>query len=123
MNLNQVTLIGRLAQDCKLTTSEQPNHDRLTFNVIVNRSYNREQYDVIPCVVWGKMANSACEWLKKGKEVAIMGELQIATVKTETGFQTYTSVKVNKLEYGSSSKKSQQVEESEEYNDVPFELL
>jgi single-strand DNA-binding protein len=123
MNLNQVTLIGRLAQDGKLSPSEKPNHDRLNFKVIVNRSYNQEEYDVIQCVVWGKLANSACKWLKKGKEVTVCGELQITTLKTETGFQTYPSIKVNKLEYGHDSKKSQQeFVTNEEYDDVTFKV-
>lgn len=83
--LNQVVLVGRLTSDPEIKKEEEKEFCKLT--LAVPRSYkniNGEyETDFIPCVLWNNIANSTCEYCKKGDIVGIKGRLQTNDNKME----------------------------------------
>lgn len=77
---NKVFLIGRLTRDpeSRVTTS---GITLTRFSLAVNRNYGKNQKenstDYITIVTWRRLAEVASQYLKKGKLVAIEGELRI----------------------------------------------
>lgn len=67
---NRIVLIGRLARDPELKTT--PNGTTVAiFTMAVDRAFNSQNgerdTDFIPIVVWRELAETCCEYLKKGK--------------------------------------------------------
>ncbi len=81
MNLNKVILIGRLAADpeARTTTSGQ---DVASIRVVTNRVWSgadgqkQEQAEFHSVTLWGRLAQIANQYLKKGGLVMIEGRLQ-----------------------------------------------
>ncbi|MBT9258152.1 MAG: single-stranded DNA-binding protein [Clostridiales bacterium] len=90
--MNQVVLIGRLTRDPEMryTASGTPVS---TFSVAVARPGNGEKNDVdfIPVVTWGKLAETCANHLAKGRQVAVLGRLQIRKWQTNEGETRYTA--------------------------------
>jgi single-strand DNA-binding protein len=80
-SLNRVQLIGNLTRDPELrqTTNGQ---NVASFGVATNRVWNdasgqkQEQVEYHNVVVWGKLAEIAGSYLKKGRKVFVEGRLQ-----------------------------------------------
>ena len=80
-SLNKVLLIGNLTRDPELRYI--PNGSAVTsFTIAVNRVYKlqsgekKEEVSFIRVVVWGRMAETCGEYLKKGSPVFVEGRLQ-----------------------------------------------
>jgi single-stranded DNA-binding protein len=99
MNFNQVTLVGRLVMDPLYSLGETESKNRLYFKLAVN--WSKDGYDVILCICYGKLANIGADYLQKGKEVLVSGNLKSANLTGKDG-QTY--VRVSRLELGNGKK-------------------
>lgn len=80
-SLNKVLLIGNLTRDPELRYI--PNGSAVTnFTLAANRVYKlqsgekKEEVSFIRVVVWGRMAETCGEYLKKGRPVFVEGRLQ-----------------------------------------------
>ncbi len=80
-SLNKVFLIGNLTRDPELRYI--PSGSAVTsFTIAVNRVYKlqsgekKEEVSFIRVVVWGRMAETCGEYLKKGRPVFVEGRLQ-----------------------------------------------
>lgn len=90
MNLNKVFIIGRLTADPQLrtTNSGQPV---AVFSVATNRVWNdrngqrQEQAEYHNIVVWGRQAEIASQFLKKGSSVFVEGRLQTRSWQDKQG--------------------------------------
>lgn len=86
--LNKCILIGRLTGDPELryTNNGKPVTN---FTVAVERPFKNSngdrKSDYIDIVAWQRLAESAAEYLKKGRLVAITGRLQIRENESEQG--------------------------------------
>ncbi|HEY3363888.1 MAG TPA: single-stranded DNA-binding protein [Symbiobacteriaceae bacterium] len=86
--LNTVVLIGRLTKDPELryTTSGKAV---ATLRLAVDRGtkdpQGNNEVDWIDCVVWEKTAETAANYLQKGRLVAVQGRLQIRQYETREG--------------------------------------
>ena len=78
--LNQCVLIGRLAQDPELRYTDEGT-PVCNFSLAVQRDFtNRDgekDTDFIDVVAWRKTGETAAQYLKKGRVVAVSGRLQI----------------------------------------------
>lgn len=80
-SFNKATLLGNLTRDPEIrnTTTGQKV---ASVSIAINRSWNdsggekREQTDFFDIVMWGKLADVAESYLKKGSKVLIEGRLQ-----------------------------------------------
>lgn len=73
--LNNVTLLGRLTRDPELryTQSQTPV---ASFTIAVDRDFNKDECDFIPCTAWKKTAEFVNRYFKKGELMCMSGRLQ-----------------------------------------------
>lgn len=80
--MNKIILIGRTTADFDLIYTKNGNAVAKA-TLAVDRRYKNsngeKETDFIPIVAWGKLAEVTAEYVKKGKQIAIEGELQIRT--------------------------------------------
>lgn len=82
MNLNRVMIAGNCTKDSELryTNSKQAV---TTFGVAINRRWKdkdgqaKEEVTFVDVEFWGKSAESAAQWLKKGTGVYVEGRLRV----------------------------------------------
>jgi len=100
--VNMVVLVGRLTRDPSYNEvqSENGSHHIVSFYLAVPRNYGRE-VNYIKVTAFGKQADFAREYLRKGKRIAVAGELMTGSYKDkETGKIVYTTeVTANRLEF------------------------
>ena len=79
--LNSVILVGRAGADPEIKYFES-GRAKTTFNIAVDRPVKRQEgvdsTDWFRIELWGKPAESAAEWVKKGKLVGIVGRLEFS---------------------------------------------
>ena len=105
--LNQLVIAGRLVSDPQIITSEN-NVKRTYVTVAVPRSYKNVDgtydTDVIRCVLWNGIAETACEYCKKGDIIGVKGRIQTSNYEKE-GEKIYTTeVIAEKISFLSSKK-------------------
>lgn len=95
-SLNQWTGIGNLGRDCELRYT--PSGAAVnTFNMACSETWNdkegakKERTEWVRIVVWGKPAESLEPYLRKGKQVAVVGKLQTKKWKDKDGHDRYTT--------------------------------
>lgn len=78
LNLNSITLAGCISCDPILTPASGEKPAKLFFGLAVKRArkYKGEPVtDFWPVTLWGAQAEAGARYLKKGKQVAVQGEL------------------------------------------------
>lgn len=85
--LNRVVLIGRLTRqpELRITPSSTPV---TTITLAVDRRPSQagtRETDFIDVVLFGKLAETTCRYLDKGRQVAIEGRLQTRNWETKEG--------------------------------------
>lgn len=112
--MNKVLLMGRLTRDpdIRSTAGEQP----LTvarYTLAVDRKFKQgeeRKADFISCVCFGKSAEFAEKYLRKGVKLAISGRIQTGSYQNKDGQTVYTTdVIVEEQEFAES--KSAQAQE------------
>lgn len=90
MNINSVTLVGRLIKDPEVRQAGEVAVADMT--LAVNRRYKKkEETTFIDVTVWGKTAEVAGQYLAKGAEVGVIGRL------TQDNWETPEGQKRSKL--------------------------
>jgi single-strand DNA-binding protein len=97
MNLNKVFLIGRLTRDPEMR-STQSGQNVCNFGLATNRTWTNsttkqkeEKTEFHNIVMWGKLAQIASQYLKKGSLALIEGRLQTRSWEDKTGNKKYTT--------------------------------
>lgn len=90
--MNKVIIIGRLTRDPEVRVSEGRENMTITrYTLAVDRRFNRDEADFIPCVVFGKSAEFAEEYFFKGMKVAVEGRIQTGSYTNKDGVKVYTT--------------------------------
>ena len=117
--MNNVCLIGRLTKDVEVRYTQTNNTMVASFTLAVNRRFAKEgeqQADFIPIVVWGKSAEFASKYFKKGMQVSIVGRIQTRAWDDQNGQKRYaTEVVAEEVGFAEGRKN-----EAEQTNDLPF---
>ena len=88
--MNKAILMGRLTKDPEIrATSEGTSIARYT--LAVDRRSKDKEADFITCVTFGKSADFAEKFLKKGKKVLVTGRIQTGSYTNKEGKKTYTT--------------------------------
>lgn len=85
--LNRVVLIGRLTKQPELRITPS-SVSVTTFTLAVDRRPNQagqREADFIDVVVFGKLAETVCKYMDKGRLVAVEGRLQTRSFETKDG--------------------------------------
>ena len=119
--LNKVILMGRITQD--LEVKQTPSGvSVLSFTVAVQRSYAKQgeekQTDFISCVAWRQQAEFIGKYFKKGRMIAIEGNLRTRTYDDKNGTKHYvTEVFVDNVSFtGEKADDLQQNNQSSQQN-------
>ncbi len=94
MDLNKAQVIGNVTQDIEL--KQTPNWQNVTsFSVATNRSWTdwqwnrQEQTEFHNVVLWGKLAEIAGQYVKKGQKVFLEWRLQTRNWEAQDGSKRY----------------------------------
>lgn len=104
--MNALHIMGRLTADPEIT-STQSGTIIARYTVAVDRRYAKESQqktDFFSCNSFGKQAEFAERYLKKGTKVVISGEMRLDTVQKDGKNVTYPKVAVNEIEFAESKK-------------------
>ena len=102
--MNNVILIGRLTKDPQLSFSKGKGTAIARLTVAVNRMQKGEA-DFINCTAFGKTAETIGNYMTKGSQIAINGELRVDNYKKDDGtWVNNTNVLVNRFEFVSGGK-------------------
>lgn len=107
--MNKVILCGRLTKDPDVRYSQGENAMCIArYNLAVDRRGKDKEADFINCVCFGKTAEFAEKYLKKGMKILISGRIQTGNyTDKESGKKVYTTdVVVEEHEFCESKKDS-----------------
>ncbi len=94
MDLNRVMLIGRLTQDPEVRTTPS-GQSVATIRVVTNRGWTdqngvkQERAEFHSCVLWGKLADIAGQYLTKGQRIYIEGRVETRDWTGQDGVKRY----------------------------------
>ena len=93
--MNKIVMIGRLTRDPEVRYTQGENSSATArYTLAVDRRFKGRdgQYaaDFIPCVAFGKSAEFAEKYLKKGMKMAVSGHLQTGSYEKD-GVKHYTT--------------------------------
>lgn len=87
LNLNLVTLAGRLTRDPELRTTTS-GLSVTTFTIAVDRKYSRgedKQTDFIDCIAWRDRADFISKYFFKGSAICVTGTIQTRNYEDKNG--------------------------------------
>ena len=118
--MNKVILMGRLVKDPETRYAQNNTLEICNFTLAVNRwrkSNDDNSADFIPVVTFGKQASLCREWLSKGRQVAVVGRIQVSSWETEPGRRQWkTEVIADEVHFADSKQAS-----GNEYNNQPIQ--
>ena len=89
---NKVFLMGRLTKDPEIKGEGDKKVSR--YSLAVDRKYKRdgeESTDFLNCVCFGKSAEFAEKYLKKGTKIVVIGRIQTGSYTNKDGQKIYTT--------------------------------
>ena len=105
--MNKVVLTGRKVRDAELGFIGATGTPKMSFSIAVERNYqkdkNNKKVDFISCEMIGQHTEKLCQYVNKGKAILVEGELNIEQYEKNGEKRSYTKVKVDRLEFLSSS--------------------
>ena len=109
--MNKAIEIGRLTRDPEVRYSQGNNTAVARYTVAVDRKFKREgepTADFIPCVAFGKQAEFAEKYFRKGTKVVISGRITTGSYTNKDGQKIYTTeITVEEQEFAESKKNTQ----------------
>ncbi len=100
---NSVKLIGHVGKDPEVKTFG--DRTKAAFSIATTDNYKNAKGEKVEdtqwhnLVIWGKLADIAGKYVKKGSEVAVEGKLIHRVYETDKGEKRYiTEINVNELE-------------------------
>ena len=100
--MNRFFAIGRLTKDPEKRTT-QNGTSVCTFTLAVNRRYKNangeREADFFPVVCWRQVADLSAQYLSKGKQVAIAGEVQMRSYEKDGQKRYVTEVVADEVQF------------------------
>lgn len=88
--MNKVILMGRMTADAELKPVGNEGNCVTNFTLAVNRQRKKDETDFIRCTAWGKTAELICNYLGKGRQVALTGRLETGSYPVEKDGVAFT---------------------------------
>ncbi len=82
--MNNVVLMGRICNAPELKHTQSGNAVT-SFNLAVDRRFNKEETDFITIVAWRQTAEFICKYFSKGSLIALQGAIQSRTYDDKYG--------------------------------------
>ena len=101
--MNKVVLIGNLAKDPELTTTNN-GVSLCKFTIAVPRRFagpdGEREADFLPVIVWRGQAENCYKYLKKGSKAALVGSVQTRSYEGQDGARRYiTEIVADEVEF------------------------
>ena len=111
--MNKVILMGRLTRDPEVKYSQGDNATAIArFTLAVERRIKRDNEasaDFINCVSFGRSAEFAEKYFRKGTKIVICGRIQTGSYTTKDGQKVYTTdIVIEEQDFAESKATSQQ---------------
>jgi single-strand DNA-binding protein len=107
--MNKVILMGRLTKDPELRYTTTNNTAVCSFTLAVNRKFSKsgeeKQADFIPIVAWDKHGEFCGKYFQKGRQVVVVGRMQVRTWDDNEGKKRYTTEVVSEEAFFADSKR------------------
>lgn len=101
--MNKIIISGRLVRDAELSYIASTATPKMTFTLAVERNYqkdkNNKKVDFMNCEQLGKHVENLCQYVTKGKQILVEGELNIDNYEKDGEKRSFTKVKVDRLEF------------------------
>ena len=117
--MNKVVLMGRLTRDPEVRYSQGENSLAIArFTLAVDRRFNRSNggdeptADFINCVEFGRQAEFAEKYLKKGTKIVCEGRIQTGSYTNKDGQKVFTTEVVIENQEFAESKSNQSGQDS-----------
>lgn len=121
--MNKIMLIGRLAKDVELTATTNGTSVAKFQLALSDYTTKGEVSYFFPCVAYGKQAENAKKYLKKGNQIGISGKMtqRVFTGKDDKQHSTF-EIMVETIDFLYTPKTEEVEEEKTEVNenDLPF---
>lgn len=133
--MNRVLLMGRLVKDPEIRyTRGEPSVAVCSYHLAVERRYKKQgeqDVDYIKCLSFGKSAEWAEKYLKKGTKICVIGRLQVRSWTDNDGSKRWSTEVIVEETYfaegkAAGEKKGEEAEgfmvinESVEDDNLPF---
>lgn len=110
--MNKAILLGRIVNDPEVHYQEGGNTVTIArYRLAVNRRYHKEgeaEADFITCVAFGKNAEVAQKYFKKGLIISVSGRIRTGSYTNSEGRTVYTTeVYIEEQEFAESKKSGQ----------------
>ena len=101
--MNKVILIGRLAADPETRTTSGGN-SVCTFRLAVQRRHKNQDgtrtADFLTVIAWRQLADLCARYLSKGRQCAVVGQIQTRTYDAQDGSKRYvTEIIADEVEF------------------------
>lgn len=116
--MNKVILMGRLTRDPEVRYSQGEQATAIArYTVAVDRRFRRDgdsqTADFIGCVAFGRQAEFAEKYLRKGTKIALTGRIQTGSYTNRDGQKVYTTdVVVEEQEFAESKAAGQTTQQN-----------
>lgn len=119
--MNKVTLIGRTTKDIELQEYGKGKEKGYYAKVCIAIRASKENTDFIYCTLWGKTAEIAAEYVRKGDLVALSGRVASSSYDDEDGERHFrTDISINEIELITSRREdADEDDEDEDEDDQP----
>lgn len=95
--MNHITLMGRIATELELKTTQQGT-SVISFTLAVPRRMKKDTTDFIKCIAWRNEAEFISKYFGKGRMIALEGELQTRQWEGQDGKKNFaTEVVVDRV--------------------------
>lgn len=106
--MNKVILMGRLTKDPEVRYTQSGEPMAIArYTLAVNKRFKKQgeaDADFIPCVAFGKQGEFAEKYLAKGRQIAVIGRLQVRNWEDNEGKKRVTTEVVVEEHYFAESK-------------------
>ena len=127
--MNKTILIGRLVREPEIRYTQGSNPTAVAkYSLAVPRKFKRDgepDCDFINCVAFGKSAEFAEKYLRKGTKIAVVGRIQTGSYEGKDGKKVYTTdVVVEEQEFCESKaqQEQQKPEVNEDFMQIPDDI-
>lgn len=127
--MNKIIISGRLVRDAEFSYIASTATPKISFTLAVERAYqkdkNNKKVDFINMEMIGKHTENLCQYVTKGKQILVEGELNIDNYEKDGEKRSFTKVKVDRLEFlgGANTEKKTEEPSFQEFDtdeDIPF---
>lgn len=96
--MNNVSLIGRLTKNVEERRTQNGTHV-VSFTLAVDRRKKEDGADFIPCIAWGKTADTIAKYVHKGDLFGLTGYIQTRSYEKNGRMNYFTEVVTTSFQF------------------------